>query len=94
MPSAPTWFELGDFENAIRSYTAASTRYQNSPEALEAYVQIARAYGRLNNPLEARATVRRGEEVLKRLKSQGSFLQATNLDAQQWEEYLAWMKTL
>ncbi len=88
------WFELGDYENAIQSYTAASTRYQNSPEALEAYVQIARAYGRLNNPLEARATVRRGEEVLKRLKSQGNFLQATNLDAQQWEEYLAWMKTL
>ncbi len=89
-----TWFDLGDYENAIRSYTAASTRYQNSPEALEAYVQIARAYQRLSNPLEARATVRRGEEVLKRLESQGDFLQSTNLDAQQWKELLGWMETL
>ncbi|MHB8902360.1 MAG: tetratricopeptide repeat protein [Thermoguttaceae bacterium] len=89
-----TWFELGDLENAIRSYTAASTRYQNSPEALEAYVQIARAYGRMNNLLESRATVRRGEEVLKRLTPQGDFRQATNFDARQWEEFLSWMKTL
>ena len=89
-----TWFDLGDYENAIRAYTAASTRYQNSPEALEAYVQIARAYQRLSNPQEARATVRRGEEVLKRLESQGDFLQSTNLDAQQWQELLGWMKTL
>ncbi len=89
-----TWFDLDEYENAIRSYTAASTRYQNSPEALEAYVQIARAYGRSSNPQEARATVRRGEEVLKRLKSQDDFLKSTNLDAQQWEELLSWMKTL
>ncbi len=89
-----TWFDLKDYENAIRFYTAASTRYQNSPEALEAYVQIARAYQRTSNPQEARATVRRGEEVLKRLTSQGDFLQATNLDAQQWAELLGWMKTL
>lgn len=89
-----TWFDLGDYENAIRAYTAASTRYQNSPEALEAYVQIARAYQRLSNPQEARATVRRGEEVLKRLESQADFLQSTNLDAQQWKELLGWMKTL
>ena len=89
-----TWFDLGDYENAIRSYTAASTRYQNSPEALEAYIQIARAYQRLSNPQEARATVRRGEEVLKRLESQVDFLQTTNLDAQQWKDLLGWMKTL
>lgn len=89
-----TWFDLGDYENAIRAYTSASTRYQNSPEALEAYVQIARAYQRTSNPQEARATVRRGEEVLKRLESQGDFLQATNLDAQQWAELLGRMKTL
>jgi tetratricopeptide (TPR) repeat protein len=89
-----TWFELGDFENAVRAYTAASTRYQNSPEALEAYVQIARAHARMSDPEQARATVRRAEEILKRLKSQGDFLQTTNLDPQQWEEFLAWMETL
>jgi tetratricopeptide (TPR) repeat protein len=89
-----TWFDLGDYENAIRAYTAASTRYQNSPEALEAYVQIARAYRRTSNPQEARATIRRGEEVLKRLQSQDDFLQATNFNAQQWAELLGWMKTL
>lgn len=88
------WFELGDFENAVRAYTAASTRYQNSPESLEAYVQIARAHARLSDPEQARATVRRAEEVLKRLKSQGDFLRTTNLDPQQWEEFLAWMETL
>ena len=89
-----TWFDLGDYDNAIRSYTAASTRYQNSPEALEAYVQIARAFQRSSNPQEARATVRRAEEVLKRLESQDDFFQSTNLDAQQWQELLGWMKTL
>ena len=72
-----TWFDLGEYENAIRAYTAASTRYQNSPEALEAYVQIARAYQRTSNPEEARATLKRAEEVLKRLESQADFLQAT-----------------
>lgn len=89
-----TWFDLGDYDNAVRAYTAASTRYQNSPEALEAYVQIARAYQRKSNPQEARATVRRGEEVLKRIESRDDFLQSTNLDARQWEELLSWMKTL
>ena len=57
-------------------------------------MQIARAYQRLSNPLEARATVRRGAEVLKRLEAQGDFLQSTNLDAQQWKELLGWMETL
>lgn len=88
------WFRLGDYEEAVRAYTAAGTRYQGDPEALDAYVQIARAHRRLSDPDEARAALRRGGEILKRLKHRPEFLQATNFNAQEWETMLDWLKTL
>lgn len=91
---AAAWFDLGDYEQAIHGYLAASTRYQNEPEALDAYVQIARAYRRLNDPQQARATLRQGGEALKRLAQRPEFLQVTNFDAQEWKTVFEWLKTL
>ena len=88
------WFDLGDYEQANRAYTAAATRYQNEPEALEAYVQIARAHRRLNDPEEARVALQQGQEVLKRLKHRAEFLHTTNSSAQEWETMFDWLKTL
>jgi len=89
-----TWFELGEYDKAVQAYTVASTRYQNSPVALEAYAEIARAYRRMKKPDQARASLRRAREILKRMQTQDTFTQVTNYDNQQWDELLQWLQTL
>lgn len=86
--------DLGRYEDAIRAYSTATNRYQHAPEVLEAFVQIAGCYRRLNRPLEARGTVRQAKVVLNRLPEQAPYQQATNFSRKQWTEMLDWMIAL
>jgi len=81
-------FDLGQYEAAIKVYAAAANRYQNHPEVLEAYVQIAAAYRQLNKPVEARSTLEQAKVVLARMKTDASFNETTNYSRQQWNERL------
>ncbi len=58
-----------------------NTLPERARSALEAYVQIARAHRRLNDPEEARVALQQGQEVLKRLKHRAEFLHTTNSSA-------------
>ncbi len=87
-------FTLGQFEAAIQQYSAAANRYQNAPEALEAYVQIARAYRRLDRPNEARSALEQAKVVLDRLEPTVQFAATTNYTRQQWAERLDWLSQL
>ncbi len=91
---ASAMIDLGRYEDAIRAYSTATNRYQHAPEVLEAFVQIAGCYRRLNRPQEARGTVRQAQVVLNRLPEKAPYEQATNFSRKQWVELLDWMITL
>jgi tetratricopeptide (TPR) repeat protein len=87
-------FDLGRFEEAAQAYSAATNRYQHEPESLEAYVQIASCYRRLNRPAEARSTLEQARVVLQRMRPDAEFTRTTRYDRQQWAELLTWLRTL
>ncbi len=85
---------MGRYEDAIRTYSAASNRYQHDPEVLEAFVQMASCLRRLNRPLEARGTLQQAKVVLDRLPNDAPFNTATNLSRREWVELLDWLNNL
>jgi tetratricopeptide (TPR) repeat protein len=87
-------FDLGRFEEAAQAYSAATNRYQHEPESLEAYVQIASCYRRLNRPAEARSTLEQARVVLQRMRPDADFTRTTRYDRQQWADLLTWLRTL
>lgn len=91
---ADALFDLERYEEAIESYSAATNRYQQDPEALEAYTQIACCYRRLDRPEEARATVEQARVVLQRIRPDADFTRTTRLARADWEEHLTWLKKL
>jgi len=86
--------DLGRYDDAIRAYSIAVNRYQHDPEVLEAFVQIASCYRRLNKPLEARGTLEQAKVVLNRIKQDEDFTQATNYSRREWSQMLDWLSTL
>ena len=81
-------FDLGRDEEAIQAYTQATARYPNEPETIEAYVQIARAYHRLDKPEQARRTVEQAKVVLDRIGSQAEYDRTTIHGADAWRSVL------
>jgi len=87
-------FSTGRYEEAIKAYSTTTNRYQNSPEVLDAYVQIASAYRRLGKPDEAKATLEQAKAVLKRMGNTADFATTTNYNPQQWSQLLDWLGSL
>ncbi len=87
-------FDLGRYEEAIKAYSAATNRFQHEPEALEAYVQIAACYRRLNRPAEARGTLEQARVVLNRIKPDADFLRTTRNTREEWGQLLTWLAAL
>jgi tetratricopeptide (TPR) repeat protein len=87
-------FDLERYEEAIEAYSAATNRYQHNPESLEAYVQIASCYRRLNRMSEARGTVEQARVVLQRIRPDADFTATTRLARQDWLLLLDWLRTL
>lgn len=81
-------FDLKQYEAAISAYGLATTRYQNVPGVLEAYVQIARAYDRLNKPDDARKVVAQAKVVLERIGSAEAFKWTTIYAPDEWPNVL------
>jgi TolA-binding protein len=86
--------DLGQYEEAVKVYAAVVNRYQDSAEALEAYVQLAGAYRRLDKPVEARSTLAQAKVVLTHMKPDASFQQATNYNRKQWSDLLDSLSSL
>jgi tetratricopeptide (TPR) repeat protein len=89
-----TLFELGRYEEAVKMYSTATNRYQSSPAVLDAYLQIANAYRRMNKPVEARGTIEQAKAVLARIDPDADFKKSTVRTRKQWKEYLDWMAAL
>jgi TolA-binding protein len=80
--------ELGRYEEAVGVFTTIANRYQNSPEVLEAYVQLSRAFRLSNRPEESRRVIEQAKLILARMKPQTPFLNTTNYDHKGWEDLL------
>jgi tetratricopeptide (TPR) repeat protein len=78
-------FALGRYEDAAKAYSVVVRHYPEDPDSLEAYVQIAAAYRRLNRAREAQGAAEQAKVMLNRLKSDAA-LSATNRDRRQWTE--------
>lgn len=87
-------FDMGRYEDSIRAYSIATNRYQHAPEVLEAFVQIATCYRRLNKPIEARGAVQQAKVVLNRIKPEAPFTQTTNYTRTDWVSLLDWLSTM
>ncbi len=82
------------FDEAISAYSAAATRFQDSPDALQAYRQIARIYWMMDQDEEAEAAVNRGKLLLERLKAAENFKEDNPFSPRQWQELLEEQKEI
>ena len=87
-------FDLARYEEAIRAYSKAISRYQHDPEALDAFVQIASCYRRLNKRVEARGTFQQAKVVLSRIAPTADFTKTTNFTRDDWTRVLEWLTKL
>ncbi|MCS7034587.1 MAG: tetratricopeptide repeat protein [Phycisphaerae bacterium] len=83
-------FDLGRYDEAIRHYDAAATRYQNDPSALTAFVQIVNAYCAMGKLDQARAANERAKYLLRRMPPE-TFKDGTfAMPREYWERQLKW----
>jgi tetratricopeptide (TPR) repeat protein len=88
---AAALFDLGRYEESIKTYSTAINQYQHVPEVLDAYVRVADCFRRLKRPVEARGTIEQAKVVLNRLPADADFTQTSSLDRRDWERYLEWL---
>ena len=87
-------FELGRYPEAIQAYASATNRYQQTPEVLDAYVQIAACYRRLGQEIDARSTLEQAKYTLKHLPDDANFDETTNYSRDEWVRLLDTLGTL
>ncbi len=76
-------------EEAVSAYLVVVNRYQNTPEVLDALVQIAFCYRRMQRPIEARGTLLQAKLILERLPTDTPFTLTTNFSRDEWAQWLA-----
>jgi tetratricopeptide (TPR) repeat protein len=85
---ADALFQLGEFEAAIAAYSSATNRYQFEPASLDAYLQIAAAYRRLNNVNKARGSLEQAKVVLAKMPVDLPYEATSRYSRKQWEQHL------
>ena len=85
---ADVQFDLGDYPEAARSYALVTSRYQNRPEVLEAYVQLSRAYRGMDKPRSAVAVLEQAKIVLARINPKLDLKASTLYNRAEWEKRL------
>ncbi|MDA1053916.1 MAG: tetratricopeptide repeat protein [Planctomycetota bacterium] len=85
---ADALYDWKRYEDAIQAYSNATNRYQQEPESLEAYVQIANCHRRRNRPAEYRGTLEQAKVILERIRPDADFLQTTRYTRDEWEKFL------
>lgn len=89
------YYEVGQYDEAIAAYKAASNRYQNLPEALHAFFQIAACHRRMNRDADARGALEQAKVILGRINADdAAFLTATSQTRAEWQKLLDWMSKL
>ena len=61
---------LGDWDAALKIYQDVAYRYQEKPECLTAYIEMATAYQKLGRPSDAQSSLRQALWVLEQISAQ------------------------
>lgn len=88
-------YRLGQYEAAIQMYRTVSNLVIQQPEVLEAYVQIASCYRRLNRDEEAIRVVNQAKIILReRIPANANFEATTRFPRDRWVLMLDWLTTI
>jgi TolA-binding protein len=82
------YFELQRYPEALRAYQSAANHYAARPEVLDAYLQIANVYRRMDRPAEARTSLEQARIALRRIPPEARFEETTNFNRKQWGDLL------
>jgi tetratricopeptide (TPR) repeat protein len=87
-------FLLGRYDAAIAAYSASAGRYQQEPDSLIAYVQIANCYDHLQKPSEAQSTLAQALLILKQLPDDAFSGAPSSKSRDDWMRWLNWAMKL
>ena len=87
-------FDLQEYDEASEAYSTFTNRYQEDPESLEAFVQIANCHRRLQQPEKAKGLLEQAKVVLKRMPQDAPFKKVTRYSRQEWEAVLEMLSAL
>jgi len=87
-------FDQGKYTEAIAAYSSATNKYNDSPTALEAFVQISRCYRQLQRTAEARGAVEQAKVLLSRIPDDVDMSQTTRYSRAEWTDMLDWLSQL
>ena len=82
------------YEAAIAAYSSSAGRYQHEPDSLNAYVQIANCYERLQKPAEALSTLAQAQLILKQLPESAFTIEPSAMSRDDWQHWLDWAMKL
>lgn len=87
-------FDLGDYRQAVDLYEQAALRYQMTPTALMALVQVVNCHVKLNNPRAASSANSRAMSQLVRMDDKDLIDSEVSLSREQWEQWFTWADKL
>jgi tetratricopeptide (TPR) repeat protein len=80
--------DLNRLDDAIGVYSAIANLRRNEPEVLEALVQTANCYRKLDRLVEARGAIAQAKVALDRLNKDTDFTLTTNYSRDEWRQML------
>jgi tetratricopeptide (TPR) repeat protein len=83
-------YDLGQYEDAIKLYDAATLRYQDDPSAVAAYVQIVNSYCALGRMNDARTANERAKWLLRNMPARAFEDGKVSMPKQYWDDWLKW----
>jgi tetratricopeptide (TPR) repeat protein len=84
-------YDLEKWDEAIKVYSTTTSRWQQEPEALEAYVQLAACHRRLGRNEEARSAIEQAKVALERIAPERNFQATTRFSRDEWQDTLEWL---
>lgn len=92
---ADTLYELGRWEEAVEAYQAITNQYFDQPESLEALLQIANCYRKLDMPQQASQAVAQARQLLNRIPPEldTRFVSLTRTNRQGWSDLIETLGT-
>lgn len=84
-------YDLEKWEDAIKVYSTTASRWQQEPEALEAYVQLAACHRKLGRHDAARSALEQAKVVLERIPAERNFQTTTRFSRDEWKDTLNWL---
>ena len=91
---AGSLFDLGEFRQAVDLYEQAALRYQMTPTALMALVQVVNCHIKLDNPRAASSANSRAVSQLARMEDKDLQDSDIALSRQDWEQWFDWADNL